>query len=265
MNRSSDPSAFQKILDFIGDETDFEVEYYNESYLERRVDARMHRTSASTYEEYLDLLREDEIEPGLLVEHISVNVTGFFRNPEVWRSIDDLAERHLGSYVEAWSAACSDGREAYSLSMLLKRRNISHDILATDIDTETLKTAYEGEYNSLTMNDIESEVSEFDTSMNDFLVEAEGNRYQVNGLRRNVEFREHDLIADGPVPPKDLVLCRNLLIYLEPTLRNEVYDTLYKSLEEDGFIVLGKSESLPKEMNEKFEPFDRSNRIYKKV
>lgn len=265
MNSSSNPSAFQKILDFIGGETDFEVDYYNESHLKRRVDARMHRTSASTYEEYLNLLKEDDIESGLLVEHLSVNVTGFFRNPDVWRSIDDIAENHLGSYVEAWSAACSDGREAYSLSMLLERRNISHDILATDIDAETLKTAYEGRYDSLTMNDIEEEVSEFDRSMMDFLVEEEGNSYQVNGLRRNVEFKEHNLIADGPVPPKDLVLCRNLLIYLEPSLRAEVYDTLYHSLEEGGYLVIGKSESLPREIGEKFEAVDRPNRVYRKI
>lgn len=256
-------SSLEKIFEVIDRETGFEVEYYDEKHLERRISARMHRTSASNYREYLDLLRKDNIEQSLLIEQLSVNVTGFFRDPDVWSSIGDVVER-IDEPIEAWSAACSDGREPYSLSMLLDSKGIEHETLATDIDPESLETAYKGVYESLRTNDIADQVSEFDPSMLGYLSEDE-KRYEVTGIKENVRFREHDLVADGPVPPKDLVMCRNLFIYIDEEYRDEVYETLYESLKEGGYLVIGKSESVPRSMRGDFETVDSENRIYARL
>jgi chemotaxis protein methyltransferase CheR len=256
-------SSLEKIFEVIDRETGFEVEYYDEKHLERRISARMHRTSASNYREYLDLLRKDNIEQSLLIEQLSVNVTGFFRDPDVWSSIGDVVER-IDEPIEAWSAACSDGREPYSLSMLLDSKGIEHETLATDIDPESLETAYKGVYESLRTNDIADQVSEFDPSMLRYLSEDE-KRYEVTGIKENVRFREHDLVADGPVPPKDLVMCRNLFIYIDEEYRDEVYETLYESLKEGGYLIIGKSESVPRSMRSDFETVDSENRIYARL
>ena len=255
--------SFKNILNIIEKETDFEVEYYDRSHLERRISARMHRTKASDYREYLNLLRRDDIEKDLLVEQLSVNVTGFFRDPSVWSQIKKLI-RNIDEPVKAWSAACSDGREPYSLSMLLSNGNIRHNITATDIDEESLETAYRGVYESLRTSDIVEQISEFNSDLLEYVKETDEGKFKVKDVNRNVEFKEHDLIADGPMPPKDMVFCRNLFIYIDRKFRENVYSTLTESLKSGGYLIIGKTESLPRNVSEDFSTFDRENRIYVK-
>lgn len=250
----------EEILEEIDRQTGFEVEHYDRRHLERRISARMHRTDASSHAEYLGLLERKEGELDELVESLSVNVTGFFRDPDVWSAVSELVEG-IDEPVEAWSAACSDGREPYSLGMLLESKGIRYDILATDIDEESLETAYKGAYESLRTSDIGDQISEFDTDMLSYVTEEDG-RYEVTGVNRNVSFREHDLIGDGPVPPKDLVMCRNLFIYIDPKYSDEIYTTLMDSLNEGGYLVIGKSESVPRSLRSEFELVDRENSIY---
>ncbi|MCX2818415.1 protein-glutamate O-methyltransferase CheR [Haladaptatus sp. F3-133] len=253
-------SYLDEVLGVVDRASGFEIEYYDRRHLERRVSARMHRTEASEYSEYLNLLEQSVEEREALIESLSVNVTGFFRDPSVWSAVSEIVE-DIGKPVEAWSAACSDGREPYSLSMLLERDGIEHEILASDIDEKSLETAYKGVYNSLQTSDINDQISGFDPEMLGYISEENG-RYEVNDLIKNITFREHDLIADGPMPRKDIVMCRNLFIYIDPKYSESVYETLKSSLKEGGYLIIGKSESVPRTLRDELELIDRGNSIY---
>jgi chemotaxis protein methyltransferase CheR len=111
--------AFDELLAFVESSLSFATSSYNRSYLDRRISARMRRRDVEEYGVYQKLLRADGEEREALLNALSVNVTSFFRNPEVWEGLREIiAELNEGRRTRIWSAACSDGREAYSAAML---------------------------------------------------------------------------------------------------------------------------------------------------
>lgn len=265
---ASQRTDFEALLGYVEDELAFSTSHYNDSYLDRRVTARMRRTDADTYAEYFDLLTGNPQEAEALLDTFSINVTSFFRNPEMWGHLRSVlsslsAERRD---VRVWSAACSDGREPYSLAMLaLDDHRVDAtrvSITATDISEEVLESARAGVYQSTRTTDIADELS----MLSDFdaYVETEGDRYAVEpSVRRLVEFRRHDLIRDDPIGSFDLVLCRNLFIYIDPAYKLPILETLDASIAPGGYLVIGMAETLPAEFRERYEQVAHRSRIHR--
>ncbi|UWG48031.1 Methylase of chemotaxis methyl-accepting protein [Halanaeroarchaeum sp. HSR-CO] len=260
-------SAFDNLLEFIETETTFASSYYDESYLDRRISARMRRTDSDSYREYHDLLREDPGERDELLDTLSVNVTSFFRDEKVWTAlrsvVADLADS--SGTVRIWSAACADGREPYSLAMLaldlgLRPRQV--EILATDIDENALDRARQGVYTSTRTTDLDDELSFLDSPSS--YVEKDGDQIVISEETKDlVDFRRHDLITGDPKDGFDLVLCRNVCIYLDTEYKRPILETVSRSLGHRGYLVLGQTETLPPDVKERFEAADPRLRIYR--
>lgn len=262
--------AFERILSFVESEMSFATSYYNDSYLDRRITSRMRRTRVSGYEAYLERLRADPDEQRALLEALSINVTGFFRNPDVWEGIRDLL-RELSAAngsIHVWSAACADGREPYSLSML------AHDdpeidaesvyVLATDISEPALDTARAGVYEESCTVDVREELAFLDDY--ERYVDHDDGTYRVSrDVRRNVTFSCHDLINDDPKAGFDLVICRNLFIYIDTDYKQAILETISQSLRHEGYLVIGKAETIPPTMTSSFEIRDGRLRIYRRA
>jgi len=236
---------------------------YKESYLLRRINARMVRRGIKSEEEYLELLKSDENERRALKEALSINVTSFFRNPEVWGKLKEILKED-NTPLKAWSAACSDGREPYSLVMLCEEIGRDVKVIATDIDEEALQIARKGIYENIGLVDLEKELTAF---LDDFkkYIDVRDSLYIIKPhIKRKVTFIKHDMIYDEP-PAKDfdLVLCRNFLIYVEPKFKPTVAANIARAMKKGGILVLGKTENLPIEDN--FEVIDRINKIYRKI
>lgn len=261
--------GFQRVLAHIADEVEFEPGYYNDAYLGRRITARMRRRKIDDYDDYLRVLRREAEERDLLLDSLTINVTNFFRNPEMWASLrpvlrDLTAERRR---VRAWSAPCADGREPYSLAMLahddpeITARRLA--VTGTDIDREALAAARRGVYETTRTTDIGAELAPLSTP--EAYVEREDDSFRVReSVRRLVEFERHDLIRDGAKSGFDLVLCRNLLIYIDTEYKQELFDTVTDSLRPGGYLVVGMTESLPPASRERFTPVDKRRRIYRR-
>jgi chemotaxis protein methyltransferase CheR len=270
-NPSADEeSAFDDLLAYLERELDFESSYYNESYLDRRVSARMRRRDADDYAAYLDLLRDDPEEGEALLDSLSINVTSFYRNPEAWEPIRDVLREltaDRGS-TTVWSAPCSDGREPYSLAMLaldddeIRTRRL--DVLGTDINDDVLRRARDGVYETTTTSDVAEELEPLDNA--DQYVEQDEDTFAVtDAVKDLVRFEQHDLIADRPKRDIDLVLCRNLLIYINAESKRAVVDTVLSSLREGGYLVTGMTETLPPGSRSAVEPVDKRRRVYRRV
>ncbi|WP_207588606.1 CheR family methyltransferase [Halomontanus rarus] len=269
MTDSSDES-FDALLEYIEDELAFATSHYNDSYLDRRVSSRMRRTTAESYADYLEELRSDPQEQEDLLDSMSINVTGFFRNPDVWEGVRDVlrsaAENH--DRVHIWSAACADGREPYSISML------AHDdpeidasavhILGTDISEKALETARQGVYRSSQTIDIADQL-EYLTDYHDYVEETPDGFRVRDTVRRNVNFARHDLINDEPKAGFDLVVCRNLFIYIDNEYKEPVLETIARSLQSDGYLVIGKAETIPPSLSCGFSVLDGRLRIYERT
>ncbi|WP_136716802.1 CheR family methyltransferase [Halorientalis salina] len=269
-SRQDSPDAFERLLTYIETDVGFETGFYNDAYLDRRITARMRRTGADSYAEYLDQLQTVEEEPEQLLDSLSINVTGFFRNPEAWEGIRSvlrtLTEERRD--VRIWSAPCADGREPYSLAMLslddpeIDERRVS--ILGTDISDDSLAVGRAGVYETSQTTDIAEELAPLDDY--EPYVDQDGNRFEMRqAVKDLVTFEKHDLIRGASKRNFDLVLCRNLLIYIDTEFKVPIFETIEGSLREDGYLVIGMTETLPHECRDTFEAEDKRHRIYRKA
>lgn len=261
---------FDELLEYIGNNLDFESDFYNDSYLDRRITARMRRTDTDEYSEYQKLLEADDGEREELLDSLSINVTGFFRNPEAWEKLRSVLRELTSKHrtVRIWSAPCADGREPYSIAMLalddpqIEDRRI--EITATDINPDILTVARAGVYETSQTSDIADELE----PLSDYtkFVDQEENRFEVKGSVKDlISFEQHDLIRGDPKRDFDLVLCRNLLIYIDSSFKVPIFETIRGSLREKGYLMIGMTETLPTECRDDFESVHKQQRIYRRI
>lgn len=266
----ADERAFRRVLDHIDDEVSFEPGYYNEAYLSRRIAARMRRQDAANHDEYLAVLRRNPAEKRALLDALTINVTGFFRNPEMWAALRPVVRELTDGRgrADVWSAPCADGREPYSLVMLAAddaaARAGALDVLATDISEAALTAAREGVYETTRTTDIGEELAPLEAY--EPYVARDGDRFRVREkIKRRVTFETHDLVTDGRRGPVDLAFCRNLLIYIDAEHKSTVFDTVAGSVAVGGYLVIGKTETVPPGRRDAFEAVDKRCRVYRKV
>ncbi len=273
LNSDGDPDeeGFRSLTGFVERELEFATSHYNDDYLKRRFASRMRRRGVSTYGEYLEVVTEEPDEQRALLDALSINVTGFFRDPEVWEGVREilraLTEQRL--QVTAWSAGCADGREPYSLAMLADAdpeiEAASLVITATDISEAAIDSAREGVYQGSHTTDIRGEL-DFLENPGRYVESVDGDRYAVvDRIRRAVTFQQHDLIRDDPKTDLDLVLCRNLTIYIDSEYKEPVIDTVRRSLRPGGYLVIGKTETIPRSLRDDFTVVDGERRIYRRT
>lgn len=261
---------FEAVARFIETELGFATSHYNDRYLDRRFTARMRRVGADDYDEYLKQLRTDPDEQTALLDALSVNVTGFFRNTEVWTGIKHLLHE-LGTdsgETTVWSAACADGREPYSIGLLAADTpavdETSVSVLGTDINEQALEAARGGVYENSRTVDINDQLS-FLSGYREY-IEQTGDTVTIkDSIRDRVSFRRHDIINDPPLSGFDLVLCRNLFIYIDNEYKQPILETIMESLTTDGYLVIGKAETLPPSVRSSFVTVDSGLRIYRLV
>jgi chemotaxis protein methyltransferase CheR len=260
--------SLESVLDYLERDGGFATSHYDDSYLDRRVTARMRRRDADTYAEYLDHLRDDDEEQTALLDALSINVTSFFRNPDVWGQVRELLRDLTDEQreVRVWSAPCADGREPYSIAMLalddpgVDASRVS--VTASDIDPEALREARRGVYESTRTTDIEEELSAIENY--EEYVDLNDSRVEVREpVRELVSFDQHDLIRDEPRRAFDIVASRNFLIYIDGEYKRPIVETLVGSLRDGGYFVIGKTETIPRSYRDRFVPVDKRLRVYR--
>lgn len=261
--------GFELLKEKIRRERGFQCQLYRDKCLRRRLLVRMRACGVRTPEEYAEVLDRRPEEYGRLLDALTINVTKFFRNPETWEALRAtvLPEvfRRPGP-IRVWSAGAASGEEAYTLAILMldwaraharRGRLRSVSILGTDIDRESLARAQVAEYGEAALSETPAEVRArwFDA----------GPPYRVQpAVRALVRFRHSDLLIDPPPFAPRLILCRNVVIYLDREAQAQVYRTFVDALEPGGFLVLGRVETLPLEIHRELEAVDTRERIYRR-
>ena len=235
----------EALLEWLKESRGFDFTGYKRPSLARRVDRRMHEVGISSYSEYRDYLEVHQDEFANLFNTILINVTSFFRDPESWehlgeRVLPDLLARNRP--IRAWSAGCASGQEAYSLAMLLTdsfptARGAT--ILATDLSRDVLARAARGTFSQLEVNrglPAAALVRHF---------ERDGAGWRVREpVRSRVEFRQLNLARPWPaLPPMDVVLLRNVLIYFGAEAKRAVLSQMARVLAPGGLLFLGGAET----------------------
>lgn len=245
-------------------------EGYKEKCLRRRLAVRMRARGVHRYGDYAALLDEDPEEYARLIDTVTINVSKFFRNPEVWEAVRDVVLPDvLGrpGVLRMWSAGTATGEEPYTLAMLVRahletarRLDVLDriDIEATDIDAQALEKARVGVYPALAL------VETPDAARLRWF-EPGGPPFQVREeVRRMVRFTQGDLIPHAARSDLDLILCRNVFIYFERELQEDLLGRFAEALRPGGWLVLGKVETLLGPVTRQLEAVRSRERIYRK-
>ena len=262
----------QEVIDLIQARTSQYLKLYKPGTVERRILRRMAMSSImpGNYRQYLELLKTNPEEVGLLAKDMLIHVTSFFRDGHVFEflektAIPALIDAHFsGDPMRVWIAGCSTGEETYSLAILLQEqialrsRSIKLQIFASDIDPDAIAQAREGFYPA----SIEADLSQ-ERLATFFLKEGKGYRIKSE-IRASVVFTVQDILADPPFSRIDFVSCRNLLIYLRPEAQMKVVSLLRFSLRDGGLLLLGRSETVGN-IDGGFEVVSKPDRLYRRV
>lgn len=248
---------FDRIVGVINKVMDFTPEHYKIKPLRRRIHSRMRRLGIDNYEDYSKLLLKNKDEVFILREALTINFTSFFRNKAVFEYIKDEI---LPSFrnPSIWSAGCASGAEPYTLAILCYEQNLNCSIIGTDIDRKSLTKAREGIYNIFSLK-------ETDLNIRDKYFEKVGNNYKIiDEVKKGVQFQQLDLKDIRYESDFDLIICRNVLIYLAREFQEQILLRFYKALKVNGYLILGKVESLVGDAKKLFDSLNLSNRIYEK-
>lgn len=266
-----DPS-YDLLKKKITEDTGFNCEYYKEAHFRRRINVRVRATSSDSYIAYIKLLKKNPEEYERLLDTLTVNVSEFFRNPEVFRLIENEIIPSIVKYgsessiksIRVWSAGCASGEEAYSLAILFHRflkpnfEKYRIDIIGTDIDSRSLEKAKKGIYNESSLKNVSSNIKD-----NYFL--KNGDKYQITDqLKKLAHFKHHDLISGPKIKQFDIIICRNVMIYFKKEIQEQLQLNFYQSLEKGGFFIIGKAETLLSPASSLFKTYSSRERLYVK-
>ncbi|MBE7159392.1 MAG: protein-glutamate O-methyltransferase CheR, partial [Rhodospirillales bacterium] len=261
---------FVRILKLLKGVSGVDFRLYKPTTIQRRIARRMALHKMDTLAEYTLLLQTDGPELRALQEDILINVTRFFRDPDVFhvlktdvipRIVEDREPEHP---IRVWVAGCSTGEEVYSIAIcLLEQFNGAStepniQIFGTDASEDNVHKARLGIYAESITNEVSQE------RLRRFFSKTEKG-YQINKRVRDLcIFARQNLCTDPPFSRLDLVSCRNVLIYFGPDLQRRVISTFHYALRRDGFLLLGNSESI-REYTDLFSVMDRTHKLFARM
>ena len=257
------------IIALLADREDVDFSNYKTNTLRRRIQHRCALNHCQSVAAYIKILRDSEDERKLLRHSLLIGTTGFFRDGTPWpflrtevlpRLIDRL---EAGESLRVWITACSMGEEAYTMAIIVDEairasgKALKAKIFATDIDTQALAFTGKGIYPASVAKDISPE------RLERYFIEND-NQYQVKRfLREMLIVAPHDLTKNAGFSRMHLVSCRNVLIYMQTHLQQQVLRLLHFTLVKEGILFLGSSETLG-DYAEDFEILQAKDRIYQK-
>lgn len=261
---------FKEVIDFICLAKGIDVGSYRQNFVYRRLWTRLAATQSKNCSNYLGILRTNPSELERLLDALSINVSEFFRNPEVFEAfgktvLPELLKKkeYLGSRsIRVWSAGCAYGQEAYSLAILIKealenRRHFIAKIWGTDVDKDALEKAKKAEYGGVLLKDVKKEVLE------KYFISGYNGLYKLkDSIKNTVVFQQHNLFTDKPLKYMDIIFCRNTLIYFNRQQQEVLFNKFYHSLKPEGYLVIGQVESVWHQ--KMFRLIDLRRRIYQK-
>jgi chemotaxis protein methyltransferase CheR len=271
METSLSDKDLEQLVLTINNIFDFDFSGYAPESLKRRFSRLINAYNYSSVYDFQFAITNGLISRDTVLNEITVNVTDMFRDPEVFHQIVMKLFPYFKSFprLKVWHAGCSTGQEMYSLAILLKEHDLLHRTIqyGTDINTDVLKIAKEGIYELVDMRKYSSNYlkSGGQFSLSDYYT-IKYNLVKINScLKKNMVFSCHDLVKSTSFNEFQLIVCRNVLIYFNRELQNQVLKLLIESLVPYGYLVLGDKETISfYDGKKQLEVVDKNNRIFRK-
>ncbi|MDB9524923.1 chemotaxis protein CheB [Oscillatoria sp. CS-180] len=262
-------SQLRQIIEVLSEHEDVDFSDYKANTLRRRIRHRCALSRSSSVDDYLRLLQGYSEERKLLRQSLLIGATSFFRDDHPWQILSTevlpqlLTDMVDGQQLRIWVSACATGEEAYSLAMIVDEaivrtnKNIQVKLFATDIDNQALAIAAKGRYSETITNNISPERLEH------YFVYQDGYFQVKQFLREMLIISPHDLTKNPGFSKMHLVTCRNVLIYMQPQLQEQVLRLLHFTLRPKGFLLLGSSENLGR-FSDEFDSINAKWKLFQK-
>ncbi|GGI12251.1 MULTISPECIES: CheR family methyltransferase [Gottfriedia] len=216
---------------------------YKESQMKRRLKSLYEKKGFRSFVDFFKGMEKDKELYYEFLDRMTINVSEFFRNPNRW----DVFEKNIlppllknNSKLKIWSAACSTGEEPYTLAMILLKylKPSQFQIIATDLDENVLSKAKIGVYNEKAIKDVPKDLLAK-------YFKHEGTIYQVSDeLKKQIQFKKHNLLLDAYEKNVDVIVCRNVLIYFTEEAKVDIYTNFSNSLNQNGILFVGSTEQI---------------------
>ena len=265
-----DDEQLERVFTMLHASSGVDFRHYKLPTMKRRIQRRMALQKLSGFAEYVKHLQEHPTEIGLLYHDILIHVTRFFREPESYEALAThvlpalLEKRGENDPIRVWVPGCSTGEEAYSVSMTLaeflekeKKGGLPIQIFGTDISEAAIGFARNGIYPESISADVSPE------RLRRFFSSADGTYRISKAVRDTCVFARQDVTRDPPFSRLDLILCRNVLIYMSLALQRRLMNIFHYALKPSGFLMLGHAETIGPHV-ELFELTDKKHRVYRK-
>jgi two-component system CheB/CheR fusion protein len=249
-----DEDIFKKILSLLHKRSGVDFSFYKRPTFYRRISRRIAMVNKNNMKEYLKFLNSNVAEQDALFEDVLIPVTSFFRDSQTFQTLTETVfpaifkDKPEGESFRCWIAGCSTGEEAYSIAIslhefLTKNPESSNEltkiqIFASDISEKVIKKARSGIYTKADLQPLSAaQIKKY------FTKHSEG--YEICKLIRDMcVIAPHNFLKDPPFAKMDLISCRNVLIYMDTFLQKKAFATFHYALKENGFLLLGKSETI---------------------
>jgi len=262
-------NAFRQVLTLLRTRRGTDFTYYKQTTIRRRIIRRMGLTKIENISDYLSYFRENKTEQDILYQDLLIPVTEFFRDPKTYDTICDtllpllLKDREDNNPLRIWIAGCSTGEEPYSIAMCLceylgdSTTDFKIQIFATDLSEKAIAKARNGVYEKKDVAGLR------DDRLQKFFTKTNGS-FQINRVIRDMcVFACHNFLKDPPFAKMDFISCRNVLIYMESFLQKRALTTFHYALKENGYLLLGKSETTGPAAD-LFTAFGKNEKLYTK-
>lgn len=265
--KESNRDSYNKIADLISNICGLDINIYKANLIERRMNIAMNLEGIRNVEDYYKYLMNNPEKINSLIRYLTINVSSFFRNEEVFNYIENyLATIKEERYqrLKIWSMGCAKGEEAYSIAMIVEDLNfdasgVQVSIDASDINDEALKEAKSGIYDKKEIENVPERYRKYFhyVSENKFAIDDK--------IKKYVKYRRENLLNLKIYNNYyNIILCRNLLIFLKPMHHEMIYEILNKAMVRDGLLILGLTENLHPKYKEGWEVLSRKLKIYRK-
>ncbi len=243
------------ILNLLHKATGVDFSAYKMNTIKRRIIRRMMLYKITLLNEYAKLLSQKNEEIDILYQDLLINVTSFFRDTDTHKYLKEnllpklLKRKQTGESLRIWIPACATGEEAYSIAMMLleiqesKTSTTPVQIFATDLSVKAINKARIGIYTKQELETVSPK------RIQRFFSKADGGFRVSKAVRDICVFAPHNILRDPPFSRLDFISCCNLFIYLDNPAQKKVVSTFHYALQDDGFLMLGKSENISQSAN----------------